>query len=261
MKRLPYRWLKIICCSSMAMVFSGLVTGCEEANVAIDNILGRRTPVLSAASQASSPQSFIPAMKRTPGEGIPVTPGTGGQPAQAPHRGEDLKPSADDGQQRPGGDQLAPATSPRQGKPTEARPVGEPDKQAVPSLAQGKRRAPGTRPHVAGTEEKHPPFVAPRDPFKMPTEVLPSDCPPSMPLCKFDRSQLKLVGVIQVSEGNYKGMVEDPDGRGYFITTGMQIGGATVTQVTSKGITLHLHKTRTDVTMPLFREARDTGEY
>jgi len=95
----------------------------------------------------------------------------------------------------------------------------------------------------------------------MPTEVLPSDCPPSMPLCKFDRSQLKLVGVIQVSEGNYKGMVEDPDGRGYFITTGMQIGGATVTQVTSKGITLHLHKTRTDVTMPLVREARDTGEY
>jgi hypothetical protein len=257
MKRLPYRWSKIICCSGMAMVLSGLVTGCEEANVAIDNILGRRTPVLSAASQASSPQTLIPAMKRTPGEGIPpVTTGAGGQSAQTPHRGEDLKPTGDEGQQDTGRDQLTP----RQGRPAEARPAGEAGKQAVPSLAQGKRRAPGTRPPVAGTEEKHPPFVAPRDPFKMPTEVLPTDCPPSMPLCKFDRSQLKLVGVIQVSEGNYKGLVEDPDGRGYFITTGMQIGGATVTQVTSKGITLHLHKTRTDVTMPLFREARDTGE-
>ena len=82
-----------------------------------------------------------------------------------------------------------------------------------------------------------------------------------MPLCRFDRSQLKLVGVIQVSEGQFKGLVEDPDGRGYFITSGMQIGGATVTQVTNKGITLHVHRTRQDVTMPLFREARESGEF
>ena len=78
-------------------------------------------------------------------------------------------------------------------------------------------------------------FQAERNPFKAPTEVLPSECPPSMPLCRFDRSQLKLVGVIQVSEGEFKGLVEDPDGRGYFITPGMQIGGATVTQVTNRG--------------------------
>jgi Tfp pilus assembly protein PilP len=104
------------------------------------------------------------------------------------------------------------------------------------------------------------PFVMLRDPFKQPTEILPSECPPSMPLCRFDRSQLKLVGVMQVSDGQFKGLVEDPDGRGYFITAGMQIGGATVTQVTNKGIILHVHRTRQDVTMPLFREAREIGD-
>jgi hypothetical protein len=50
--------------------------------------------------------------------------------------------------------------------------------------------------------------------------------------------------LIQVDDGQFKGMVEDPDGRGYFITPGMQISGATVTQVTSKGIILYLHKSK-----------------
>ena len=43
------------------------LAGCEEANLAIDSILGRRSPVLSAAPQASS-QSLVPAKRRTPGE-------------------------------------------------------------------------------------------------------------------------------------------------------------------------------------------------
>jgi hypothetical protein len=77
-----------------------------------------------------------------------------------------------------------------------------------------------------------------------------------MPLCKFDHSQLKLVGVIQMPDGNYKGMVEDPDGRGYFINTGMLIGGATVTQVNNRGVVLHVHKTHTDVSMTLSQESR-----
>ncbi|MBM3299677.1 MAG: hypothetical protein FJY85_06965 [Deltaproteobacteria bacterium] len=104
-------------------------------------------------------------------------------------------------------------------------------------------------------------FEITRDPFKAPTEVLPSECPPSMPLCKFDRSQLKLVGVIQVEDGQFKGMVEDPDGRGYFVTSGMQIGGATVTQVSQKGITLHLSKTGQDVVIPLFLGGRQSQEF
>ena len=206
------------------------LAGCEEANLAIDSILGRRSPVLSAAPQASS-QSLVPAARRTPGEkASPV-----------------VEPSA----------------------PAEQKPAGEPTKTEPAQYAtqQGKRRTPGqlspAMQQLMPTQEKKAAefFQAERNPFKAPTEVLPSECPPSMPLCRFDRSQLKLVGVIQVSEGEFKGLVEDPDGRGYFITPGMQIGGATVTQVTNKGITLHLHRTRQDVVMPLFREARESGEF
>jgi Tfp pilus assembly protein PilP len=198
------------------------LAGCEEANLAIDSILGRRSPVLSAAPQASS-QSLVPAKRRTPGEkASPV-----------------VEPSA----------------------PAETK-----TESAQYATQQGKRRTPGqlspAMQQLMPTQEKKAAefFQAERNPFKAPTEVLPSECPPSMPLCRFDRSQLKLVGVIQVSEGEFKGLVEDPDGRGYFITPGMQIGGATVTQVTNKGITLHLHRTRQDVVMPLFREARETGD-
>lgn len=171
-----------------------------------------------------------------------------------------------------------PATAPAQVDPQD-KPAGEqiqtaptPSERPVPPVAEtqavtGKRRGPGalspqTRQAMPPEEERSAKdgFVDVRDPFKQPTEILPSECPPSMPLCRFDRSQLKLVGVIQVSEGQFKGLVEDPDGRGYFITSGMQIGGATVTQVTNKGITLHVHRTRQDVIMPLFREAREAGD-
>lgn len=216
----------------LGMVVLVLVTlaGCEEANMAIDSILGRRSPILSAAPQASS-QSLIPAKRRAPGE------------------------------------KTSPIVEPT--APAEQKPAGEAAKTEPAQYAtqQGKRRAPGqlspAMQQLAPHEEKTPAelFRAERNPFKPPTEILPSECPPSMPLCRFDRSQLKLVGVIQVSEGEFKGMVEDPDGRGYFVTPGMQIGGATVTQVTNKGITLHLHRTRQDVVMPLFREAREAGEY
>ena len=82
-----------------------------------------------------------------------------------------------------------------------------------------------------------------------------------MPLCRFDRSQLKLVGVLQISDGQFKAMVEDPDGRGYFITPGMRIGGDTVTQVTNKGLTIHLHRTNQDVLIPLYREPKEGEEF
>ncbi len=67
--------------------------------------------------------------------------------------------------------------------------------------------------------------------------------------------------MIQVDQGHFKGMVEDPDGRGYFITPGMQIGSgtasATVMQIIDKGITLHVHRSRQDVVMPLFKEPKE----
>jgi hypothetical protein len=261
MKRLPYSWFKIICCSGMAMVLAGLITGCQEANVAVDDILGRRAPVLSAVAQVPS-QNLTTAMKRVSGEGESSTALSAGmQFKRAPRYGEDLQMAAVKSQQS--SSPRRQVTPPGPGVPSDLDDeppatghVEQPAKPGIQPFTKGKRRAPGTTLQVPGAQEKHTLFIATRDPFKVPTEVLPTSCPPSMPLCKFDRSQLKLVGVIQVSDGVYKGMVEDPDGRGYFITTGMEIGGATVTQITNKGVTLHLHKTRTDVTMPLYKEAK-----
>jgi Tfp pilus assembly protein PilP len=134
-------------------------------------------------------------------------------------------------------------------------------------VVQGKKSAPGalspgTQKEQAEADKKRKRlFKVERDPFKTPTEILPSECPPSMPLCRFEYSQLKLVGVIQVADGGFKGMVEDPDGRGYFVTPGMQIGRATVTQVTKNGLTLHEHSSRHVIPIPLPNEGKDTPEF
>lgn len=284
--------LKTIYCIGLVSASLFLLTGCEEANMAIDSILGRRTPVLSATPQV--PPSVIPAVKRMPGEKTaPPEPGMAALPAapveptsppvQMPQKAAPASPQVQNGpigplaQSTPLPQMAQAPVAPPQAAPAQVVPApAAPPQAAPPSPAprteeqaapvRGKRRVPGAlSPELRQAEEgdekvAREPFVMLRDPFKQPTEILPSECPPSMPLCRFDRSQLKLVGVMQVSDGQFKGLVEDPDGRGYFITAGMQIGGATVTQVTNKGIILHVHRTRQDVTMPLFREAREIGD-
>jgi hypothetical protein len=153
-------------------------------------------------------------------------------------------------------------TDERTKAPRKSRPERAAAKKDLASL-KGKRRAPGKLApatlRAIPTKKKRSFFVVERDPFKAPEEILPTECPPSMPLCRFDRSQLKLVGVIQVNDGQFKGMVQDPDGRGYFITPGMQIHGSTVTQVSYKGVVLRDHKTQRDVLMRLFVEAKEPG--
>jgi hypothetical protein len=201
----------------------GCSSGCQEANIAIDFIVGRQSPVLSSAPEAGRPPIIL-AARRSAGE------------ATGPATTTTPLPAADN--------PSAVVTTPPQ---------------------QGKRRAPGIFPPGAVPERSEErrvrdAFAIERDPFRPPTEILPTECPPSMPLCRFDRSQLKLVGIMQVGEGQFKAMVEDPDGRGYFVTSGMQIGGATVTQVSNRGVTLHLHKTQQDVVIPLTRETRETSE-
>jgi len=251
-------------CAAMGML--ALLAGCQEVNTAIDSLLGKRSPVLSAA-QESVPVSVLPAKKRPAGELPPPT------PTSAAQQTEERK-SSEEGKSAP---RKVPDSMPRKPevtKPAKAATTTAPQAQTkeVPVvLSAGKKRAPGPgtmapRPKEEATPavaaEKPPTdFTVVRDPFKAPTEILPSECPPSMPLCRFDRSQLKVVGVIQVEEGQFKGMVEDPDGRGYFITPGMQIGGATVTQVTNKGIMLHVAKSKQDVMMPLFLGAREGQEF
>jgi len=218
-----------VLCLSLTLGILMMLSGCQEANVAVDKLLGRQSSVLLSSAQDSQLANIL-AKKRDPGEEA--------SPKSTP------KPPA--------------AVSEPAAKPAEA-PIAA-------KLSQGKRRAPGELSPVApvpGAPAAKPgrePFAVVRDPFRQPTEILPSECPPSSPLCKFDPAQLKLVGVMQVAEGEYKGMVEDPDGRGYFISPGMQIGRATVTQINYDGATLYDHRTRKDIPMRLLREAREARE-
>lgn len=258
-KNTPFR--ARTCCLFLAMGAIALLTGCQEVNTAIDSILGKRSPVLSAPD--STGLRVIQAKKRPAGE-IPPTPEPEKKPVEKPKSKKKQAPATTKKPAAKPGEIKKPVTT---AKP--AAPAPAPKKEVPLYLAKGKKRKAGAMPPRPKQEGPVPPalevpsatFWVARDPFKAPTEILPSECPPSMPLCKFDFSQLKLVGVIQVEQGQFKGMVEDPDGRGYFITPGMQIGGATVTQVTNKGIMLHVRKTRQDVVMPLFLEASESKEF
>lgn len=248
--------LKRFCSLVVGASMVALLTGCEEANIALDQILGRTSTMLSASGQ-SAPITIIQAKRTTPGEkqsqGAETKPATPPAPAPATSK------------RRPLGEKSGPATQVK--PPAQPTPPTAPKKaEAAPGLAEGKRRAPGQSAPVAAQPPQAPGqpksprdlFAVARDPFRQPTEILPTECPPSMPLCRFDPAQLKLVGVIQVEDGQFKGMVEDPDGRGYFITAGMQIGRATVTQINAEGVTLHDHRTRKDVPLRLLREGRES---
>jgi hypothetical protein len=198
-----------------------LLTGCKEANLAIDFMLGTRSPSF-LASHAMSPLSGILLRKRTTEERL--------------HLIAEAGPN-DSGERQ----------YPRQ------PPVGQREKKE--SQADSPHNKPVNQPIATVGRDT---LSFPRDPFRPPEEGRPTECPPSMPLCRFDRSELRLRGLIRVGDGQFKGMVEDPDGRGYFITPGMQISGATVTQVTSRGITLFMHKSKKIDWM--FIEGRDTKE-
>ncbi len=266
MKWLPRFSTEVVVPFSIVLFLLFIVAGCEQANVTLDRLFERPLPLMAAASPNSDEQIIL--VKRRPVEERSVLE----ESAQSTQTKQPTTPvqtlgQTAQGKKRSPGESLVPDTAPT----SEVKPAPAPTRPVpAPGIAQGKRRPPGEmipseRPPLGPSEEEQrrarEPFFVTRDPFKEPTEILPSECPPSMPLCRFDRSQLKLVGVIQISEGQFKGMVEDPDGRGYFITPGMQIGGATVTQITNKGVTLHVHRSRTDVIMPLAREARETGEF
>jgi len=230
---------------ALAVGFCGLISGCQDLNLAIDGILGQSPPAIASVARTHVGSPLVIAKKREPGAEAPQPAAT--KPAVTP----------------PAPEKPAPPTK-AEPEATPAPPGKAPEKPPV--AMQGKRRAPGApAPEKPAVAVPAPPvksvFTVERDPFKQPTEILPTECPPSLPLCRFDRSQLKLVGVIQVGEGELRGMVEDPDGRGYFVGTGMQIGGATITQVTAKGMVLHDHRTRQDIAMPLFREAREGMEF
>jgi hypothetical protein len=205
---------------------------------------------MTATGSPAAPK-VMPVKKREPGE-RPIDPSvapSSKEESGAPPPSQQVRPSP---QPEPG--RAAPQSDARKG--VELAQSVEP--------ARGKRRTPGEmRPPAPGQETTQEAMrfnIGHKDPFRPPSEVMPVHCPPSMPLCRFDFAQLKLVGVMQVSDGSFKGLVEDPDGRGYFIASGTRIGNATVIQVNNRAVLLHDHRTRKDIPMTLSREARDIME-
>ncbi|MCA1961855.1 MAG: pilus assembly protein PilP [Desulfomonile sp.] len=254
--------------------FLALAAGCSELHTTVDAILGKQPPILLA--QSTEPQTAVPGKVRMPPRPEPAAqeekakaqteqqsptavklpeaaPKTQAQPPAAPTPPE-VVPQA----------QTQPPSAPKAPAAVTQAPTSPTTEEGQILALEGKRRAPGqpspTAPPTGPAAE--PPkteFRADRDPFRPPSEVqVRTDYLPSTPLARFDYSQLKLVGIIQMSEGQIKGMVEDPDGRGYYVQPGMQIGDgpnmATVTQITNRSVVLRVHKTKQDVLIPLFSE-------
>lgn len=251
--------------------FVALSAGCSDLHIAVNSILGIQPPVLMA--QNDTRQLFFPVKMRMPPKAEPSVEGTVQAQPPAPPKPREGVPQV---QAEPPSTPKAPESAPQ----PQVRPLAAPNQSRGPVQAQeqppakaevkqaqvleGKRRAPGqvsaTAPPTGPVAEApKTEFKVDRDPFKPPSEVqVRTDYLPSTPLARFDYSQLKLVGVIQMAEGQIKGMVEDPDGRGYYVQPGMQIGDganmATVTQITNRGVMLRIHKTNRDVSIPLFGE-------
>lgn len=260
----PFRkGLKSSALLSVTLACLFLNVGCQEADTVIAKVLGKspnsapvesRQPVTAAISgPVSLALTGTPVLGRLAQNTPAPLPRT-----QAPQ--QTLGPIVQAPPPPPQGAPAGPPAVSQPGQIAAAAPQAAPTPAAsILTALNGKMRNPGIGPPMGGDESRRiEPFSFPgRDPFREPTEMLPPRCLPSQPLCKFDHSQLRLVGVMQVSDGNFKGMVEDPEGRGYFVTTGMMIGRATVTQIGNKGVILHVHKTNNDVLMPMSREGRD----
>jgi len=279
-----------IAIACVVLGFLGLSAGCSELHTTVDAILGKQPPMLLA--QNTEPQTAVPGKVRMPPKPEP-TAAEEKAPAQPPSAAPKPSEAVPKPQAQPPATPKPPEVAPQQVqtqppaalKPPEmtpqqvqTQPPAAPKPPAAVTQApippkvqekqvlalEGKRRAPGqpspTAPPAGPAAE--PPkteFRADRDPFRPPSEVqVRTDYLPSTPLARFDYSQLKLVGIIQMSEGQIKGMVEDPDGRGYYVQPGMQIGDgpnmATVTQITNRSVVLRVHKTKQDVLIPLFSE-------
>lgn len=211
-----FRNIPSLTLSAMTLI-SLMISGCHEANTAIDFIVGKKSPAELFADKGSFIGTFL-----------------------APDRG---------GTRFSGGVHLAA----RSGALAPLRPKNDarfPPQQdmmvvqtdALPELDSSLGQAALPAKQYSGMTSE---FTYPRDPFRPPLETVPpTECLPSMPLCRYDYTKLKLRGLIRLANGQYKGMVEDPEGRGFFITPGVQIRGATVTQVTADGVILYIHKTK-----------------
>jgi type IV pilus assembly protein PilP len=111
------------------------------------------------------------------------------------------------------GEGTAPVSAPKGGP----RPAAE-KKKPDPSKAEAKKEAEKEEAYAYNPAGKPDPFK----PFLQLTPVRESRGPLT-PLQKYDLSQLKLVAILAIPEGNV-GLVEDATGKGYFVKRGTLIG-------------------------------------
>ncbi len=114
-------------------------------------------------------------------------------------------------------------------------PPSIPPKAKAPTPARKKTAAPPPVPEKAGKKEvakkEEPEYsynpAGKQDPFKPFIQLTPSDKLAKSafltPLQKYDVSQLKLVAIIAIPDGNIA-LVEDAQGKGYFLKKGTLIG-------------------------------------
>ncbi len=111
-------------------------------------------------------------------------------------------------------------TAPPPVVPTKKAPAAEKKTLPVPPVAEKKEVVKQEEPEFAYNPAGKP------DPFKPFIQLTPEKTRPSSfltPLQKYDLSQLKLVAIIALPEGNVA-LVEDQQGKGFMIKKGTAIG-------------------------------------
>ena len=132
------------------------------------------------------------------------------------------------------------------GGTTSAPPAATPPKAAVakPPPSSEAASAPGPT-YVYNPVGKRDPFRSPEAEPAAQAAMANATC--TEPLCRFDIDQLTLVAVVS-GDANPVAMVQDPQGRGYFVRRNTRVGrqGGKVTQIMSDAVVITEYFTTPD---------------
>ena len=128
-------------------------------------------------------------------------------------------------------------------------PPSAPAQQAKAAVAKPPSAPEATAP-AAPTYVYNP--IGKRDPFRSPeaepaAQAALANTACNEPLCRFDIDQLTLVAVVS-GDANPLAMVQDPQGRGYFVRRNTRVGrqGGKVTQIMSDAVVVTEYFTTPD---------------
>lgn len=130
---------------------------------------------------------------------------------------------------------------------------GSPPPAAAPSkTAAAAKPPPPPEPATPATPGYVYNPVGKRDPFRSPeaepaAQAALANASCNEPLCRFDVDQLTLVAVVS-GDANPLAMVQDPQGRGYFVRRNTRVGkqGGKVTQIMSDAVVITEYFTTPD---------------